>query len=74
MLVLILGIVLTIVVYVVLGFRFTEETVTDAKGNVRTRRGTSKEWHSRPAQLLALAVLAAFILLSCITVVPTGYI
>jgi len=72
MFMLILGIVISVVVFVVLGFRTVENTGTDAKGNP-VKRGTKKEWKLRPTQYAAIAVLAVMVLLSAITVVPTGY-
>ena len=73
MLLLILGLVAAIVLFVMLGFRYAEVSAPDAKGILRTRRTRTREWSLRPAQLLAFLVLAVFVLLSCVTVVPTGY-
>ena len=72
MFMLILGIVVSAVVFVVLGFRTVDKMVTDSKGNT-VRKGTTREWKLRPVQNVAIAVLAVFVLLSAITVVPTGY-
>ena len=72
MLMLILGIVVSVVLFVALGFRPVEKTTTDAKGNT-VRRGTTQEWKLRPTQYAAVAVLAVFVAASAITVVPTGY-
>ena len=63
MLVLFLGIVFSIVVFAALGFRTEREPGTGAVRRV---------WTLRPAQLVALVVFAVFLLLSCVTVVPTG--
>ena len=73
MFMLITGFVLAAVLFVLLGFRTTEMTVTDEKGNVRAQRSGTREWKCRPAQFAALGVLLAAIVLSCVTVVPTGY-
>ena len=73
MFMLIIGIVISVVVFVILGFRTTEEPVTDAKGGRAARRGKTREWKPRPAQYVAILVLVVMILLSCVTVVPTGY-
>ena len=72
MFMLILGIVISIVVFVLLGFRTVEKTGTDAKGNP-VKRGTTREWKLRPTQYAAVGVLVVTVLLSAITVVPTGY-
>lgn len=70
---LVIGFILSLVLYVALGFRSGEEWVTDAKGNSRKVKSKQKEWKSNSRQLLALVALAAVLLLSSITVVPTGY-
>ena len=70
---LVVGLVLSLVLYVALGFRSAEEWVTDAKGNERKVKSKQKEWRSNPRQFLALGALAVVLLLSSITVVPTGY-
>lgn len=67
------GVILAAVLYIVLGFRAETQTVTDARGNTHQRRTGVKEWKSRPIQFVALAVLLLSLVLSCITVVPTGY-
>ena len=72
MFMLILGIVVSVTVFVLLGFRTVDKMVTDAKGNT-VRKGTKREWKLRPAQYAAAAVLAVFVVASAITVVPTGY-
>ncbi|MCR5663997.1 MAG: prohibitin family protein [Oscillospiraceae bacterium] len=70
---LIIGLIAAIALYIALGFQRREETVFDAKGNPKSVRGRDREWKTRPAQALALIVLAGFVLLSSVTVVPTGY-
>ena len=70
---LVIGLILSLVLYVVLGFQKGEEWITDAKGNSRKVRSKQKEWKSNPRQLLSLAALAVVLLLSSVTVVPTGY-
>ena len=70
---LVIGLILSLVLYVVLGFQRSEEWITDAKGNSRKVRSKQKEWKGNPRQLLSLAALAVVLLLSSITVVPTGY-
>lgn len=70
---LVLGLILALVLYVILGFQRSEEWITDAKGNARKVKGKQREWKSNPAQLLALLALAVVLLISSVTVVPTGY-
>ena len=70
---LIIGIVLAVVLFVALGFQAREEYVTDAGGQTCKVKGTGREWKARPVQLLALVALAFVMLISSITVVPTGY-
>ena len=72
MFMLILGIVVSVVLFVVLGFRTVDKLVTDAKGNT-VKRGTTREWKLRPVQYVSIAVLVVSVLASAITVVPTGY-
>ena len=73
MFILILGTILAIVLYVALGFQYQDVTYVDAKGVTHTQKGRAKEWKGRPIQILALVVLLVAVLLSCVTVVPTGY-
>ena len=73
MFILILGTILAIVLYVALGFQYQDVTYVDAKGQTHTQKGRTKEWKGRPIQILALVVLLVAVLLSCVTVVPTGY-
>lgn len=73
MIVLVLGIIAAIAVFVVLGFRYEEVSVPDGKGGMAVRRSNRRVWKMRPLQTAALAVLAAALVLSCVTVVPTGY-
>ncbi len=70
---LVIGVIIAVVAFVLLGFRFREETYTDSQGREHTVKGKQREWRTRPAQLLALLVLAVFLLMGSITVVPTGY-
>lgn len=73
MYVLFLGLILTVFVYVALGFQRADEYVTNARGETVKRKSSRREWKARPAQLLALLVLAGFMLWASVTVVPTGY-
>lgn len=73
MFVLILGIIVAVFLFVALGFQQRLETVTDSMGNTHTKRSGTREWKTRPAQFVSLAVLALAVLLGSITVVPTGY-
>lgn len=73
MFILVLGIIAAVVLFIVLGFKGQTEVYTDAKGNSRVRRTGVREWRTRPAQMSALIVLVASVLLSCVTIVPTGY-
>ena len=70
---LVLGSIIALVLYVALGFRRSEELITDAKGNTRKVKSKQHEWKSNPAQLLSLAALLVVFFISSITVVPTGY-
>ena len=70
---LVLGSIIALVLYVALGFRRSEELITDAKGNTRKVKSKQREWKSNPAQLLSLAALLVVFFISSITVVPTGY-
>ena len=73
MFILILGTILAIVLYVALGFQFQDVSYVDSRGVTHTQKGKAREWKSRPVQIVALVVLMAAVLLSCVTVVPTGY-
>lgn len=67
MIVLIIGLIASILLFVLLGFRTeTEATATGGKRQLRV-------WRTRPAQLAVPVLLVLAVLLSCITVVPTGY-
>ena len=70
---LVLGSIIALILYVALGFRRSEELITDAKGNTRKVKSKQREWKSNPAQLLSLAALLVVFFISSITVVPTGY-
>lgn len=73
MFVLVFGLILSAVLFVLLGFQNKTEMVSDGLGNMTRMRSTEKEWKTRPAQFVALVVLAASVLASSVTVVPTGY-
>lgn len=73
MFILMIGAIASVFLFVALGFQYREETYVDSKGVTHTQRGRSREWKARPLQLLALLVLLIAVLLSCVTVVPTGY-
>ena len=62
-----LGLIVSVVLFVVLGFQ--REPVENAAGRTVIRR----IWRIRPAQVLAPLVLIAAMGLGCVTVVPTGY-
>ena len=61
------GLIVSGALYVLLGFQ--GKSIVDENGKAVIRR----VWRARPAQLLALPVLLLAVLLSCVTVVPTGY-
>ncbi len=65
MAVLILGALIALVLFIVLGFR--RAPVPGTEGRTRT------EWRLRPLQFCAVVVLALAALLGSVTVVPTGY-
>ena len=73
MFVLMIGLILSAVLFVFLGFRNKTVAVPDGRGNMTQMQSTEKEWKTRPAQFAALAVLLASVLLASVTVVPTGY-
>jgi regulator of protease activity HflC (stomatin/prohibitin superfamily) len=73
MFILILGTIGAAALFIMLGLQPETKTVTDARGNTAEKKTGRYTWSRRPAQLLALAVLAAALLLSSVTVVPTGY-
>ena len=73
MFILVLGLIVAVVLYVLLGLRPEETTVVDARGNTVTKRTGRQIWKARPAQWLALLVLVLALVLSSVTVVPTGY-
>lgn len=72
MFILILGLIAAVILFVVLGLRPEEKTVTDARGNTVTKKTGRYTWKTRSAQSLALLVLAAAVVLGSVTVVPTG--
>lgn len=73
MFVLLIGAALAAALFVALGFAGKTSTIPDGRGNFTVMQNGEKEWKLRPAQLLALAVLIVSVLLSSVTVVPTGY-
>ena len=62
-----LGLIVSAALFVVLGFQ--GKSIVNENGQTVIRR----VWRTRPAQLLALAVLILAVAFSCVTVVPTGY-
>ncbi len=64
---LIIGLIVSAVLFMVLGFE--GKSIVSENGQTVIRRS----WRTRPVQLLALLVLIAALALSCVTVVPTGY-
>ncbi len=68
-----IGLILSIVLFVALGFQPRVSNIPDGHGNVTRMDTGEKEWKYRPLQLIALPILLASILLASITVVPTGY-
>ena len=73
MFILILGTAAAVTLFLVLGLQPERKTVTDARGNTAEKKTGRYSWKRRPAQALALMVLLAAVLLSSVTVVPTGY-
>ena len=67
MLALILGLIVSATLFFVLGFQGTQ--ILNENGQTVVHRA----WRYRPAQLLALFVLLAAVIVSSVTVVPTGY-
>ena len=67
MLALILGLIVSATLFLVLGFQGS--SIVNENGQTVIRR----VWRYRPAQLLALVVLLAAVMVSSVTVVPTGY-
>ena len=73
MAILVLGLILAVVLFFVLGFTSdNDEVYTDAKGKTHAKKGP-KVWRTGKKQFAALAVLILAVVLSSITVVPTGY-
>ena len=73
MAILVLGLILAVVLFFVLGFTTeNDEVYTDAKGKTHVKKGP-KVWKTGKKQFAALAVLIVAVVLSSITVVPTGY-
>ena len=73
MAILVLGLILAVVLFFVLGFTTeNDEVYTDAKGKTHVKKGP-KVWKTGKKQFAALAVLILAVVLSSITVVPTGY-
>ena len=64
---LIVGLIVSAALFAALGFE--GKSIVSENGQTVFRRN----WHTRPAQLLAVLVLAVSVALSCVTVVPTGY-
>lgn len=75
MTVLIIGVIISVFLFVMLGFKgaTVDRQFTDSNGNIRTKQVTNRKWTPRPVQLLALVVLIVFVALGSVTVVPTGY-
>lgn len=73
MFVLVIGLILSVALFVFLGFENKLIAVPDGRGNTTQMRSNEKEWKTRPAQLAALAVLLMSLLASSVTLVPTGY-
>ena len=73
MFILVIGLILSAALFVFLGFENKTVAVPDGRGNMTQMRSSEKEWKTRPAQFAALAVLLLSLLLSSVTVVPTGY-
>jgi len=73
MLLLLIGTIAAVALFVFLGFRYRTAPFADEEGSAGTARPGVREWKLRPIQLVAAVVLAASMILSCITVVPTGY-
>ena len=73
MFILILGTAAAVTLFLALGLQPERKTVTDARGNTAEKKTGRYSWKRRPAQALALMVLLAAVLLSSVTVVPTGY-
>lgn len=67
MLALILGLIVSATLFLVLGFQGS--SIVNENGQTVIRR----VWRYRPAQLLALVALLAAVMVSSVTVVPTGY-
>lgn len=67
MLALILGLIVSATLFLVLGFQGS--SIVNENGQTVIRR----VWRYRPVQLLALVVLLAAVMVSSVTVVPTGY-
>lgn len=73
MAILVLGLILALVLFFVLGFTTeNDEVYTDAKGKTHVKKGPIV-WRTGKKQFAALAVLIVAVVLSSITVVPTGY-
>ena len=70
---LVFGVLISLVLFVLLGLQNKTVTVRDSMGRESRMPSTEKEWKPRPLQFIALAVLLASILLASVTVVPTGY-
>ena len=73
MAILVLGLILAVVLFFALGFTTeNDEVYTDANGKTHVKKGP-KVWRTGKKQFTALAVLIVAVVLSSITVVPTGY-
>lgn len=73
MFILVIGLVISIGLYLALGFRYREESYVDEQGRTHKMKGKQRVWKANSLQLLALLTLAVFAALSSVTVVPTGY-
>ncbi len=62
-----LGLIVSVGLFVALGFQ--GKSIVNERGQTVIKR----VWRTRPVQLLALVVLLAAVMLSSVTVVPTGY-
>jgi len=62
-----LGLIVSVGLFVALGFQ--GKSIVNERGQTVIKR----VWRSRPVQLLALIVLLVAVMLSSVTVVPTGY-
>lgn len=73
MFILTIGLILSLALFVLLGFENKTVSMPDGRGNMTQMRSGEKEWKTRPIQFAALVVLLASLLFASVTVVPTGY-